>query len=71
MKVMLTVIYMKVVTKILIKLQCREGERHDRTVKNFSDRDRKYKKQKFNKSWFVNLADNNNILFLLSRLCAI
>ena len=32
-----------------IKLQCREGERHDRTVMNFSDRSRKYKSQKFNK----------------------
>ena len=39
MKVMLTVVYMNVVTKNtkLIKLQCRERERHGRTDRNFSD----------------------------------
>ena len=45
-----------------------EGKRHDRTVKNFSDKVRKYKRQKFNESQFeVNFMDNNNILFLITR----
>ena len=55
-----------------MKLQYREGEGHHKTVKNFSDRDRKYKRQKFNKCQFaVNFMDNNNMLYLLSNLCAV
>ena len=73
MKVMLTVVYMNVVTKNtkLIKLECRERERHGRTDRNFSD-GQEVERQKFNKCYFaVDFMNNSNILFLLSRFCAV